>query len=247
MAFKRKYSRYMKKYRGKSSRGMRSKLRRRAFQARVRAAVMKTAETKYKIDYAENYGLYHDRGVSTAGALTTNQGALLFNPWFAITRGDTVSNRDGDEIYPRGMAVRIMYNGTPNRESQFVRIIVAVIPKVVSGTVMDGSNYDLLDAAGSNDTVTGFVKREGVKVLYDKTSTIMYNGSRAVPREGDARLFKKFYIKSKKGGKLSWQQDGTLANKPVGIWVIPYDTFGSLRTDLLGIVSFTCKLYFKDV
>ena len=71
---------------------------------------MKTAETKYKIGYAENVALYHDRGASSAGLLTSNQGSIVFNPWFAITKGDTVSNRDGDEIYPRGMSFRLMYN-----------------------------------------------------------------------------------------------------------------------------------------
>ena len=71
---------------------------------------MKTAETKYKIGYAENVALYHDRGASSAGLLTSYQGSIVFNPWFAITKGDTVSNRDGDEIYPRGMSFRLMYN-----------------------------------------------------------------------------------------------------------------------------------------
>lgn len=223
------------------------KRRRRAFQSRVKAAIMKTAETKYVMSAGEDAALYHDRGGPAAGLLTTNQGALVWNPWFAITRGDTVSNRDGDEVYPRGMAMRILYNNAPNREAQFVRIVVAVIPKIVGGTIMDGSNFDLMDAAGSNDTVTGMIKREGVKVLYDKLLTTQYHGSRAVPARGDGRLFKKFFIKSRKGGKLTWQQDGTLSNKPVGIWVIPYDQFGTLRSDILGYCSFTYKLYFKDV
>lgn len=208
---------------------------------------MKTAETKYVMGVTENAILYHDRGAGTAGALTSNQGALVWNPWFAITRGDTVSNRDGDEIYPRGMAARIMYLCDSNRPSHFVRIIVAVVPKTSGTTILDGSNFDLLDAAGSNDTVTGMVKREGIKVLYDKTFTVQAPAIRSVATTGDGRLFKKFYIKSKKGGKLSWQQDGNLANKPVGIWVIPYDQYGTLRTDILGYCSYSYKLYFKDV
>lgn len=208
---------------------------------------MKTAETKYQMGSAEAVGLYHDRESSTAGLLTSNQGSIIFNPWYSITKGDTVSNRDGDEIYPRGMAARFMYAASQGREAQFVRVIVAVIPKIVSGTIMDGSNFDLMDAAGSNDTVTGMIKTEGVKVLYDKTFTLTYSGSRATDRKGDTRLFKKLYIKSRRGGKLSWQQDGTLANKPVGIWVVPYDQYGSLRSDYLGDISWTYKLYFKDV
>jgi len=129
-----------------------------------------------------------------------------------------------------------------------VRIIVAVIPKVVSATIMDGQNFDLLDAAGSNDTVTGFVKREGVKVLYDKVWTGTARGKTEDADEfGDNRFYKQFYIKSKRGSKITWQQDGTLSNKPVGIWVIPYDDYGTLRSSILGNVTYTYKLYFKDV
>lgn len=241
---KRSYRKYSKKYRGKYSR----KLRNQKFQARVRKAILKTAETKYFMGSTEDLSLYHDRGGASAGALTTNQAAVVFNPWYYITKGDTVSQRDGDEIYPRGMAVRMCYYCAADRQAQFVRIIVAVIPKVVSGTIMDGSNFDLMDAAGSNDTVTGMIKREGVKVLYDKIWTGKTVGkSEDADQLGENRFFKKIYIKTKKGGKLSWQQDGTLANKPVGLWVIPYDDYGTLRTDILGKLALTYKLYFKDV
>lgn len=223
------------------------KRNRRAFQSRVKAVIMKTAETKYVMAAGENSLLYHDRGEVSAGLLTTNQGAIIWNPWFAITRGDTVSNREGDQIYPRGMAIRLLYSNDGQRPSQFVRIIVAVIPKIVSGVITNGSNYDLLDAAGSNDTVTGMIKKEGVTVLYDKTFTVQAPAIRANPTTGDGRLFKKLFIKSKRGSKLSWQQDGTLSNKPLGVWVVPYDQFSSLRSDIIGNCSYTYKLYFKDV
>lgn len=195
----------------------------------------------------ENQSLYHDRGTSSAGALTSNQGAIIWNPWYNITRGTSISNRIGDEITARGMALRLMYNCDFARPSQFVRIIIAVTPKTTGSTILDGTNFDLLDAAGSNDTVTGMTKKEGVKVLYDKMVTFNANGDRTVPTTGDNRCFKKLYIKSKRGSNLKWQQDGTLANKPVGVWIIPYDQYGTLRTDILGYVSYTYKLYFKDV
>lgn len=208
---------------------------------------MKTAETKYFMGYTEDLSLYHDRGGSSAGALTTNQAACVFNPWYYITKGDTVSNRDGDEIYPRGMSLRFLYNAETGRANQFVRVIIAVIPKVVSGTIMDGTNFDLLDAGGSNDTVTGMIKKEGVKVLYDKTYTLAPGALKTAAEVGESRLFKKLYIKTKRGGKVKWQQDGSLANNPVGVWIVPYDNYSTLRTSALGRLSLTYKLYFKDV
>lgn len=243
MAYKRKFRKSSKKYRGKYSR----KRRDRKFQSRVRRAILKTSETKYLVGYGESRGLYHDRGDPSAGALTTNEGAVLWNPWYLITRGTSVSQRIGDEVYPRGFALRMFYNCDATRPAQFLRIVVAVIPKQVAGTVMDGTNFDLMDPSGSNDTVTGFIKKEGVKVLYDKVHTFQTVGQRAVAQTGDTRMFKKFYIKSKKGGKLSWGTDGLLQNKPMGLWVIPYDTYGSYRTDQIGYLSYSYKLYFKDV
>lgn len=246
MAYKRKFSRrrFKRSRRGKYAR----KGRRQTFKARVKKAILKTAETKYTMGSIENLALYHDRGNPSAGALTTNQGCVLWNPWYYITKGDTVSQRDGDEIYPRGMSVRMCYYCAADRQAQFVRIIVAVIPKVVAGTITDGTNFDLLDQAGSNDTVTGMIKKEGVKVLYDKVWTGKTVGkTEDADQIGENRFYKKIYIKTKKGGKLSWQQDGSLANKPVGLWVIPYDDYDTLRTDILGKFAMTYKLYFKDV
>ena len=143
------------------------------------------------------------------------------------------------------MSFRLMFNGYT---SQFVRIIVAVIPKIVGTDIMDGSNFDLLDQSSSNDTVTGLVKKEGVKVLYDRMITLPDHGKANDQKLlGDFRFFKKFFIKSKRGSKLSWGQDGLLVNKPVGIWVIPYNTYSTLRSADIGVVSFTYKMYFKDI
>ncbi len=101
---------------------------------------------------------------------------------------------------------------------------------------------------GGNDTVTGVIKREGVKVLYDKMITLQQRvGTTTGTHTAPTRFFKKFYLKSKKGGKLSWGQDGLLQNKPVGLWVVPYDHYAALRTDILGKLTFTAKMYFKDV
>lgn len=242
MAWKR---RGRKNFRRKSRRG-RFARKRKAFAARVKRVILRTTETKYMMGAGENVALYHDRGTAGAGALTSNQGTLFFNPWYYITKGDTVSQRTGDEVIPRGMALRLLYNAASDRPAQFLRLIVAVIPKVWSGVVMDGSNFDLLDAAGSNDTVIGMPKKEGVKVLYDRTYTMKTTPDRSVATEGDSRWWKKIYIRSKKGRKLAWSADGLLVNKPVGIWLIPYDRFSTLRTDELGKCSYTYKLYFKD-
>jgi len=251
MAYKRKYrSRpYKKSRRGKYSR------RKATFQKRVRKAVLKTSETKYRIAAAEDISLYHDRGMSSAGLTASTQGALIWNPWFTISRGTAPGNRIADEIYPVGMAIRLAYYCAADRQAQFVRIIVASVPRVNtypgSGgeVVSNDSSYDLMDPAGSNDTVTGMIKSSdsGIKVLYDRLWVGKTVGkSEDADQLGENRFFKKIWIRAKKGAKLTWQTDGYLKNNPIGVWVIPYDDYGTLRSDILGKCAYTYKLYFKD-
>jgi hypothetical protein len=38
--------------------------------------------------------------------------------------------------------------------------------------------------------------------------------------------------------KLTWQTDGYLKNNPIGVWVIPYDNYSTLRSDAMGYCSF---------
>ena len=62
-------------------------------------------ETQYKMGVGENVLLYHDSGTPGAGALATTQGALIFNPWNYVTKGTNNDQRNGGEIYPRGMSM----------------------------------------------------------------------------------------------------------------------------------------------
>lgn len=249
MPLKRKYDRrsqYQQKDRyGKYTRKYQTA---KNFSTQVKRVLMKAAETKYKFGSAENVSLYHDRGTVGAGALTTNQGAIIFNPWSNIVKGIEQWDRVGDEIYARGFSLRLMCWNAPGRTAQFVRIIIAVIPKIEGTVITDGTNFDLMDKYGSNDTVTGMIKVEGVKVLYDNIVTFKALGSTdTTSTSGDNRLFKRIYVKSKPGAKVSWGQDGKVQNKPVGVWVVPYDEYGSLRSDNILSCSYTYKMYFKDI
>lgn len=224
------------------------KRRRQNFYRKVRKAVLKTAEVKYKMVGAEATSLYHDRGTATAGVTTTNQGPIIWNPWYDITKGTTKSQRIGDQIYPTGISLRFCYWAAADRQAQFLRMIVAILPKVDSNAVTNGANYDLLDPAGSNDTVTGMPKAEGLTILYDKMITMkgMFSQS-GVTVAGEQRVFRKIWIRAKKGSKITWNDDGAVTNRPMAIFAIPYDEYATLRSDILGTASWTYKLYFKDV
>lgn len=240
-----------RRFRGKSRR-----MRKATFTRRVRKAVLKTSETKYRMSAAENVSLYHDRGTSAAGLTATTQGAIIWNPWFDISRGTGPGNRVADEIYPIGMSLRFAYYAAADRQAQFLRVIVATVPRAstypgggAAEGVTNAGNMDLMDPAGSNDTVTGMIKSSdsGIKVLYDRVFTGRTVGkSEDADQLGEQRWFKKIWIRAKKGSKLTWQTDGYLKNNPMGVWIIPYDDYTTLRSDILGVCAFTWKLYYKD-
>lgn len=244
--YKRKMSRRTGKYGRKGQ----------SFAARVKRVLKSQAEGKYREGSFENVALYHDRGAVGAGLLTTNQGAIIWNPWYDITRGGGPGNRDADEIHPSGFAVRMLIRNATDRPNVHYRIVVAVIPKIYNGTVMDGTNFDLGSGASGNDIMTNFFKKEGVKVLYDKMihgytqSTFVSTGAgggAATMASQAYNKFIKFYIRSKKGSKIKWMEDGRLANNPVGVWVIPYENYDTLRSDVVAHVSFSYKMYWRDI
>lgn len=210
---------------------------------------MKKNEVKYKPAGAENLTQYHNRGMSSAGALTTNQGSVIFNPWAYIQQGTTSQERIGSEISPRGMALRIHYKSADDRLCQHLRIIICTIPKVSNSIINDGSNFNLFDVTGGvpNNVLCSFRKDDnGIKIFYDKVFKInsVCPGSIAT---GPGRFFKKLYIKRKRANKIVYERVNEIVNKPLAVYILPYDYVGALRTDILGAADVFYKLYFRDL
>lgn len=211
---------------------------------------MKKVETKYHILGGDDTLLYHDRGTTTATAVGATQGALIWDPWVNIGQGTGARNRIGDEIYPRGMALRLtMYNAT-DRTALFYRIIVCKLNRVINGTGMTGGNFDMFDANGANDSIASIIKNDqGVKVYYDKTFTVQgcVQSSVGIDATRKLRLFKKLFINPKGTKKIVFSAANQIVNNPLAVFVLPYDAYATLRTDNVVNCQYSCKLYFKDV
>jgi hypothetical protein len=249
MPFYKKYKKYKKMIR----RGKYTpyQMKKRAFAARVKKVLMKTAETKYLIRGGDNQQLYHDRGTATATAISGDQGAIVFDPWALIPRGTGPRERVGDEIYPRGMSMRITCYNETDRPNLFYRIIVCRLNRVINGVAMTGGNFDLFDASGSNDCIASITKDDsGIKILYDKTFQTQghlwqYEGGQGTVRR--PRLFKKLWINRKGTRKVIFSAANTIVNNPIAVFVLPYDEYATLRTDAVADTQWSYKLYFKDV
>lgn len=244
--YKRKTYGKRRSYRKKRTYG--KSYRRGNLKATISRMIMKKSETKSLVSSGENIQLWHNCGASSPGMT-----AVVFNPWAAIPAGSGNNARIGTEIYPRGMAVRLELFNKLDRPNLTYRIMVLVIPKVFNGVICS-ANFDWRDTVGSGNSLLSWVKPDcGIKVLYDK---IIKNErgfsaiASAVAGDQDnkeAHKMIKFYIKSKPGSKLMWDPMGGLVNKPIAMYIIAYDSFGTLVGDNVASCAINTKYYWKDL
>lgn len=253
--------RYKKRsYRKRSRRGKYfRKGRRPSFRVRVKRAILKTVETKYLSIGTENTQLYHDVG-NFAGP-TTNQGATLFDPWQFVNQGTTYKTRVGDQLIPRGISIKFWMANKLDRPNVIYRILVVVLPRTIGTTVPAYNNVDLFkatDVGTNNTTIIADVDKEKVKkVLYDKLVrneagySAASTGTEAAPganmKGKEKHCVKKLWIKGKNQRMIKYT-NGTNQhqNNYLAVYVIPYDSYGTLQTDNIASLAYFAKLYWKD-
>lgn len=251
MAFKRKYRssrRSKRSRRGKYSRT------RRSFQTRVKKVLMKTAETKYQDLSVENQQLYHNLGYGTSllPPTTVTSIPFLYNPWLNITQGTGRQQRIGDKIQPRGMSLKVYLANKLDRPHTKIRLIVAILPKEVNGTV-SSSTFNPFQSASLGSDVQNHLKPAdhdaGVKFLYDRIHTIDHNSWFSTPANGkEVTKYIKIWIKRKKAGTIVFSNNGVaIVNKPVAIYAIPYEQFSTLTTDNVSTFGCYLRMYYKDI
>lgn len=252
MAYKRKFR---KSRRSKSRRGRFTRKGRKTFKARVTQVLMKKSETK-KYQFAdENVQLYHNIGYTTT-PLAPSQCSLtqVFNIWADINKGTGSYNRIGDRISPRGMSIKLWLANKRDRPNLMYRIIVARIPKAINGTAVTNTNVDPWDdiqlGSNGNKMIRLLDKDRGVKALYDRNFTVQNNAAFSdAGHTRETHLYKKLWIKSKRSRDIVYDSTGSnqIVNNPVCIWVIPYDSYGTLTTDNVASMAYQGCIYYKDV
>jgi hypothetical protein len=233
----------------------RGRFTQRSFAARVKAVIMKNTETKFFDIGGENIQLFHD--VGAASGPTTNQVAIRFNPWASIPLGTNANTRVGDMIKPVGIKLRLWMANKQDRPNLHYRVIVAILPKIYNGVVTAVNNFDLfavMNVGVSNSTLTSVIDvQKGVKVLYDRVIRNQLGFSAfatGVAGDQDPRechRFMKLWITRKKSKPIKYDAVNSVVNNPLCVYVIPYDSFGTLQTDNVASCTHTMRLYYKDV
>jgi len=223
------------------------------FQSRVKKVLLKTAETKYYDIGVQNVQLYHNCGefITLFPGYETSI-VNWFNPWAKILKGTERLNRIGDRITPRGMSLKMMLANKVDRPNTQYRIIVATLPKVIAG-VITTARFDPFQKAnnGTCDNVLLLPadKDKGVKFLYDKIH-ILPSGQRnnGGTYEKERTKTIKLWIKRKRASDIIFDTTSTdIVNKPLAIYVIPYEQYDSLETDNIASITGFMRMYYKDV
>lgn len=250
MAYKRRFSRRRFK---RSRRGKYSRKGRRSFQSRVKKVLMKTSETKYYDIGFENEQLYHNCG--TFQLLFPGYIRAIsqwFNPWSVIQKGTNRFNRIGDKITPRGMSIKLWLGNKRDRPNLQYRIIVAILPKVVAGDITI-PRFDPFQIPNSgllgNYMLSPADHDKGVKFLYDRVFTVQQNTAFADANHArEIHAYKKLWIKRKRSRDIVYDTTSTdIVNKPLAVYVIPYDSYGTLNTDNIASCAGYMRMYYKDI
>lgn len=200
--------------------------------------------------------LYHNRGFSVNPLSTAVSSLpLMFNFWANVIQGTTREDRIGDKITPRGMLIDMFLANKFNRPNTMHRIIVAILPKEYDGTVMTAAFNPFQPTGTGNRMILAADHDKGVKFLYDKihrTSTNQAIGA-GYPEFNsntvkEATKHVRLWIKRKKASPIVFNQNlAQIVNRPIAVYVIPYEQFSTLETDNVSSVSARCRIYFKDL
>lgn len=213
---------------------------------------MKKTETKYFDFGDENVQLYHNNCINAVGTIAGL--SQIYNPWSDIVPGTARYQRVGDKITPRGMSLKLWIANKLDRPNVMYRILIVRVPKTVAG-VATGNSFDPFQTVNQGSTGNKMLLPidvdRGVKTLYDRVFNLQVGNSQIISGSlfgKECHVYKKLWIKRKKAGPIVFDGTGQyIVNNPIIIYVIPYDSYGTLTTDNIASLSLHCRLYYKDI
>ena len=249
------FRRYKRKTWKRTRRGKYARRRgARSFQAKVRKAVLKTAETKFFDIGIQNVQLYHNCGEF----ITLFPGYVTsivdwFDPWAKILKGTSRFNRVGDKITPRGMSIKLFLANKTDRPNTMYRVIVATIPKVAAGTITTArfDPFQLTNTGLLGNHLIQMADHDiGVRFLYDRIIRVgePLTGDTSLAGQKERTKFIKLWIKRKRSRDIVFSTSAQeIVNKPLAIYVIPYEQYSTLETDNIATCAGQLRMYYKDV
>jgi len=222
----------------------------------VKRILNKSTETKYYDIATENQQIYHNKGCSGGAAITSTQWSdpTFFNPWSDIPAGTGRANRIGDKITPLSMNLRIWLATKQDRPNVMFRIIICRMPKSIGTVYTTSANVNIFQDAQLGSTGNTMVMPvdhdKGIKPYYDRTFNVQVGFSATVGASVGKECHKLIKLKIKRKNANSIVFDSAsqnIVNSPLSMYVLPYDSYGTLITDNIASYSFHARMYYKDM
>jgi hypothetical protein len=218
---------------------------------------MKKVETKMYHFAQENIQLQHNIGRNSNAApplITMSSFSNFFNIWAAIGKGTGSFQRIGDKITPRGMLLKIFLANKADRVNTAHRIIIARVPKAINAVATLVDNVDPFEktlqlGTNGNKLLMNPDTDRGIKFLYDKIHRMSPQQFNHYNEGKEYTKLIRIYIKSNKSRDIVFDSTNSsqIVNNPILMWIIPYEQYGTLETDVVASCSYEGKLYYKDV
>lgn len=204
----------------------------------ARNQVLKASETK-KVSYsAQNIALYH------------NDPTSVINNLLATSPGDNDNQRNGDEIWPKGLSLKIWLSNKSDRPNVSYRVILYTCDANVVGTNAIPANF--WAGTASTNYMLEYINTDKCSVVKQWLLNPMggdYSLESGATNKEHSRYLTT-YIPLTKRGKLKYQTDG--GNKPkyqkhcFMLAVVAYDAYGTLGSDNIATISYIYRMYYKD-
>ncbi len=210
---------------------------------------MKNTETKFYESGLDNMQLYHNKGfaILVPGAVPSSI-PFLFNFWSNITPGSGRDQRIGDKIMPRGMSLNLFIANKQDRPNARWRVMICTVPKEYNGTVTGSANFDPFQNTGTgNRLLLAPDHDKGVKVLYDRIHLPANYQEKSNLDKEKAKVIS-LWIKRKNAKPIVFNQAlQQIVNRPIAVYIIPYEQYSTLETDNIASVSARARVYYKDI
>ena len=246
--------RYKKKRSFRKTYRKRARGRRATLRTTIKRVLNRNTETKYFDVADENVQVYHNMGKSGGAVLgAPYSDSNFFNPWSDIPPGTGRANRIGDKIRPVSMHIKLWLANKLDRPNIMYRIMIVRMPKSIGATVTTSNNVDPFQSsqlgATGNRMITPLDKDRGVKAYYDRvfTTNVGFSYDNINSRGLEVHKLVNIRLRRKNAREIIYDSAAqNIVNSPLLLYVIPYDSRGTLVTDNIASYSYYMRMYYKD-
>lgn len=207
----------------------------------IKKVALKQTETKYNHYTVENIQLNHNSGNMKTGLLYCTQGITDTG-----TGSSAFANRVGDEIIARGISIKLWIANKLDRPNVMYRLIV------FKYQAMSVPTSSALFKGAIGNKIMDDLDKEYITPVYQKIFNLQVGYSAAATATAgdtdgkEAHRYLNVWIPLK-DKKIHYVDGGSLPKFiDYGFYLIPYDSYGTLITDVIASYSYQYKLYFKD-